>query len=90
MERINVNRNDPTFQFTSNCLLNTPAILYDHLACVFRSYLIHAHISNILMLSTLIPLVKDKLGDICANNNYRSIAISSLGLRILDYHTLIR
>ena len=77
------NRSDPTFQF--NCLLNAPAILYDHLACVFRSYLIHGHISNIIMLSTLIPLMKDKLADICASNNYRSIAISNLVLKILDW-----
>ena len=33
----------------------------------------------------LIPLVKDKLGDICASNNYRSIAISSLVSKILDW-----
>ena len=64
------NRNDPIFQFASDSLLNAPAILYDHLACVFRSYLIHGQISNILMLSTLIPLVKGKLGDICASNNF--------------------
>ena len=37
------------------------------------------------MLSTLIPLVKDKLGDICASKNYRSIAMSSLVLKILDW-----
>ena len=79
------NRNDPAFQFTSDWLLNAPAILYDHIACVFRSYLGHGHISNILMLPTLIPLAKDNFGDICASNNYRPIAMSSLVLKILNW-----
>ena len=38
-----------------------------------------------LLISTLIPLVKDKLGDICDSNNYRSIALSSLILKIFDW-----
>ena len=37
------------------------------------------------MVSTLIPLLKDKLGDICASNNYRAIALSSLILKIFDW-----
>ena len=37
------------------------------------------------MLSMLIPLVKDKLGDTCTSNNYRSVAISSLVLKIVDW-----
>ena len=37
------------------------------------------------MLSTLIPLVKDKLGDI----NYRSIALSSLILKVFDWVVLL-
>ena len=38
-----------------------------------------------LLLSTLVPIVKDKLGDICTSSNYRSIAISSLILKIFDW-----
>ena len=79
------NKSDPIFQFTSDCLMNAPANLYEHLASLFRFYLIHGHISVILMLATLIPLVKDKLGDITSSDNYRSIAISSLVLKILDW-----
>ena len=47
------NKNDSTFLFTSGCLKNAPAILYEQLALVFRFYIIHGHVSNILMLSTL-------------------------------------
>ena len=37
------------------------------------------------MISTLIPLVKEKMGDITSSDNYRSIAISSLILKVFDY-----
>ena len=65
----------------------TPAIVCEairHLKCN-RNDLIHCQVSNILMLSMLIPLVKDKLGDICASNNYRLIIISIIVLKILDW-----
>ena len=38
-----------------------------------------------LLLATLVPLLKDKLGDICDSSNYRSIAISSLILKVFDW-----
>ena len=41
------------------------------------------------MVSTIIPLIKDKLGDITSSNNYRSIALSSLLLKIYDWIMLI-
>ena len=37
------------------------------------------------MVSTVIPQIKDKLGDISLSNNYRSIALSSLILKIFDW-----
>ena len=37
------------------------------------------------MISTLLPIVKDKLGDITSSDNYRSIAISCLILKVFDY-----
>ena len=37
------------------------------------------------LLATLIPLVKDKLASLNSSKNYRSIAISSLTLKIFDW-----
>ena len=37
------------------------------------------------MISTLVTVVKDKLGDITSSDNYRSIAISSLILKVFGY-----
>jgi endonuclease/exonuclease/phosphatase family metal-dependent hydrolase len=85
ISKLKSNKKDPTFFLTSDYLTNAPPVLYDHLSNLLRFYLIHGHISNILTLSTLIPLIKDKLGDIYSSDNYRSIALSSLLLKILDW-----
>ena len=41
------------------------------------------------MISTIIPIIIDKFGDICSSNNYRSIAISSLVLKVCDWVILL-
>ena len=79
------NKTDPLFKFTSDCLSNAPSILFEHLATVFRSWLIHGHVTEMLLLSTLVPIIKDKMGNLCSSDNYRSIAISSLVLKIFDW-----
>ena len=85
LHRLKSNKADPVFTFNSDCLKNSPRILCEYLSLIFRQFLLHGHISTILMISTLVPLVKDKLGDITASDNYRSIAISSLILKVFDY-----
>ena len=42
-----------------------------------------------LLLATLLPIIKDKLASINVSKNYRSIAISSLVLKLLDWIILI-
>ena len=41
------------------------------------------------MLCSLVPLVKDSLGDIAASSNYRAIAIGSLLLKLFDWVILL-
>ena len=79
------NKTDPIFQYTSDCLSNAPSILFEHLALVFRLWLFHGHVTETLLLSTLVPIIKDKMGNLCSSDNYRSIAISSLILKIFDW-----
>ena len=56
---------------------------------VIRQFLIHGHASSILMVSILIPMIKDKLGVNCWSSNYRSITLSSLFLDIFDWILLL-
>ena len=64
-------------------------MLYDRLSVAFQSFLVHGHFSSFLLLATLIPIIKDKLGSISTSKNYRSIAISSLILKLFDWILLL-
>ena len=85
LKKIKSNKSDPLYEFSSDFLKNAPDILYVHLANIIRSFLVHGHVSNFLLLATLVPIVKDKLGELNSSSNYRSIAISSLILKLLDW-----
>ena len=78
-------KSDPILDMTSDCLINAPSILFERLSYIMRSYLIHGHISNFLLISSLLPIIKDKLGDTSDSGNYRSIAISSLVMKLFDW-----
>ena len=64
--------------------MNVRDSLYEILALCMRSYIIHGHVSKFLLTCTMVPLVKDKLGDNTCSDNYRSIAISSVIMKIFD------
>ena len=83
--RLTSNKSDPVFEIVSDYLKNAPDILYTHLANIMKSYVIHGHISSILAICTLLPIIKDKLGSYADSNNYRSIAISSVILKLFDW-----
>ena len=78
-------KSDPIYSFSSDCLKHGPDKLYDLLSVAIRSYLVHGHITTFLLLATLLPIIKDKLASISSSKNYRSIAISSLILKIIDW-----
>ena len=82
---IKSNKSDPEFCFNSDCIKRAPATLYVHISKFIKSFLIHGHVSNILLVATIIPLIKNKLDDIESSDNYRSIAISSVVLKIFDW-----
>ena len=89
INKLKNDKTDPVYQFNSQCLKFSPDILHQHLCTLFQTFLTHGHISTIVMISTIIPLVKDNLGDITSSSNYRSIALSSLILKIFDWVLLL-
>ena len=84
-QKLKSGKSDPLLSVTSDFFSNAPPILYDILAAILRGYITHAHVSDFLLVSNLIPIVKDKLADVTNSNNYRSIAISSLVMKIFDW-----
>ena len=66
-------KSDPTFSFSSDCIKNGPNNLFSVLSTVIKTFLIHGKVSFFLLLATLVPLIKDKLGSITESKNYRSM-----------------
>ena len=85
VKEVKTNKNDPVFTFNSNCIKHAPSSFYRHIANIIKAFLIHGHASSILLVATIVPLIKDKLGKIDCSDNYRSIALSSVVLKIFDW-----
>ncbi len=60
------------------------------LSCLFSGMLIHGHMPNDMMLTLLVPVVKNKCGDTCDKGNYRPIALAVISTKILEYCMLTR
>ena len=78
-------KSDPVYNFSSDCIKVDSDRLAQLLSIIIQSYLVHGHVTRFLLLATLVPIIKDKLGSINSSKNYRSIAISSLILKLLDW-----
>ena len=63
--------------------------MFDILFFIVRSFLIHGYVTGYLLLATLVPIIKDKLSSTNSSKNYRSIAISSLVLKLIDWVIVI-
>ena len=60
------------------------------LSFLFTSILAHGYIPKNFMLSSLVPLVKNKSGDLTAKDNYRPIAINSVLSKVFEIILLNR
>ena len=87
--KLKPDKSDPIWDFSTDFFKAAPDILYYHLAEIIKAFLVHGHVSQHLLLASLVPLVKDKLADLCSSSNYRSIALSSIFLKLLDWVVII-
>ena len=78
-------KTDPVYSFSSDCIRVESDKLAELLSIIIQCFLVHGHVTRFLLLATLVPIIKDKLGSINSSKNYRSIAISSLILKLLDW-----
>ena len=82
-------KSDPQLSFSSDCIKHGPRELFEMLSIIIKCFLVHGHVTYFLLLATLVPIIKDKLGSLNSSKNYRTIAISSLVLKLLDWIILI-
>ena len=82
-------KGDVSGGYTSDALINGPDILYDQLALVFRSWLLHGTVSMSLLACVFLPLLKSSLKDPADPGSYRAIAGSSLLLKLFEKVVLL-
>ena len=72
--RMKPNKSDISQSFTSDAILYAPDIFFDHLALVYRSWLIHGTVTISLLSCAFLPLFKGGLKDPALTDSYRAIA----------------
>ena len=82
--RMKSNKSDISGSYTSEAILNAPDIFFDHLAKVYRSWLVHGTVTMSLLYCSFLPLFKGGLKDPANTDSYRAIAGSSLLLKLFD------
>ena len=75
--------------FSSDVLLHGPDSLFDHLAVIFRSFLIHGEVTAQLLCCAFLPLFKGGQKDSSKTDSYRAIAGSSQILKLFDNVVLL-
>ena len=83
--RLKTGKSDPSMSFSSDCIKVNSDLLADHTATMIRSFPSHNYIPQFLLLSTLVPIIKDKLSSSNISKNYRSVCITSLILKQVDW-----
>ena len=89
IKKMKAGKSDGIYDFTSDCIINAPPDLIKHLTNLIRTFIIHGKVPYFLLICTLVPIVKDNLGDSASSDNYRAIAIGSLLLKLLDWVILL-
>ena len=82
-------KSDVSGSFTSNALSNAPDLLFDMLASVYRSWLIHGTVTNSVLACAFLLLLKNSLKDPSSTTSYRAIAGSTLLLKLFDKVVLL-
>ena len=84
LQKLKRNKRDALMDIISDCYIDGPAELVKHLTTLIKLFLVHGSVPEFVLQCTLLPLVKDKFGDITSSNNYRAIASGCLLLKLLD------
>ena len=77
-------KNDNFESLSSDNFKNGTHYINVYLSLLFSTMLSHSTTPAGLLLSTLVPLSKNKRGNKCDSNNYRVIAISSVIGKLFD------
>ena len=75
-KKLKSGKSDPCFSYSSDCFKNGNQILYERLSQLLKAFMMHCHVTQGLLISTLVPIVKDPLSSINISKN-KAKAISA-------------
>ena len=78
-------KTDVTEVYSSDVFIHAPDILFDHLAAIFRSYLVHGTVTLQILSCAFLPLFKGGLKNPAVSDSYRAIAGASQLLKLFEY-----
>ena len=87
--RMKPGKTDVSGSYTSDVFLNSPDILFEQLAHVFWSFLIHGTVTPQILSCAFLPLFKGGLKNPESFDSYRAIAGSSQLLKLFEYVVLM-
>ena len=64
--------------------------LFEILSCLFKSMFIHGYIPEKMLISVIVPVVKNKNTSLCIKKNYRPVTLSSVISKVFEYIILSR
>jgi hypothetical protein len=80
---------DVSGSYISDAIKNAPNDLYEHLAAVYRSWLVHGSVSQHLLACAFLPLLKNSLKNPADTKSYRAIAGSATILMLFERVVLV-
>ena len=77
LNKLKSSKSDPAFDFNSDCSIKFPPELIQHVSVtnLIKWFLRTGKVPAFLLLCTIVPIVKDNIGDKTSSDNYRTIAI---------------
>ena len=87
--RMKSGKADVTGAFSSDVFLNGPEILFELLASVFQSFLVHGTVTPQILCCAFMPLYKGGMKSPEKFDSYRAIAGASQLLKVFEYVVLI-
>ena len=86
--RLKPGKGDPSYSFSSDFVKINSGILFEYISMMIKSFLVHAHVPQFLLLAMFVPIINEKLASINVSKNYMRFCITSIILKLLDWVTI--
>ena len=83
------NKKDYLYDSISDMYIDGPKEIIKHLTKMIQMFVFHGRVPHFILICSLLPLLKNNLGDSTSSENYRAIAGGCLLLKLIDMIILL-